>query len=419
MSNPNDEMMPGEMPAGPLDGIVVLDLTRILAGPWCTQMLADFGAEVIKVERPGSGDDTRAWGPPWMPGDDGVHGHSTYFAAANRNKKSVCVDISTEEGRDIVKALATSADVLIENFKVGDLSRRGLDQASLRALNPGLVYCSITGYGQTGPYASRPGYDFIFQGEGGLMSVTGERDDLPGGGPQKVGIAIADIITGMYASSAILAALMRRARTGRGEYIDLGLLDCMTAFGANLAFNHLVTGDVPKRYGNAHPALVPYQVFRTRDGYIIVAAGNDTQWKRFCRAIGCEHLADDPRYATGSGRIVNRDTLIPQIEPVFLEQDSAHWLDRLTEEGLPNGRINDYRGVFEHPQIRHRGMRVEMPDAHGRTVPGVANPVKFSEARVTYRHAAPKLGQHTREVLSARLGLGEAQLADLAARRII
>jgi len=421
MSNPNNASAAadGQRDAGALSGVVVLDLTRILAGPWCTQMLADFGAEVIKVERPGAGDDTRGWGPPWMPGTGSASGadarHSTYFAAANRNKKSVSVDLSGVEGRKLVRALALRADVLIENFKVGDLARHGLDYASLSKEHPGLIYCSITGYGQTGPYAARPGYDFIFQGEGGLMSVTGERDGRPGGGPQKVGVAIADIVTGMYASSAVLAALHRRSATGRGQYIDLALLDCMAAFGANLAFNHLVTGDIPQRYGNAHPTLVPYEVLRSRDGHVIVAAGNDVQWQRFCRALQRDDLAADPRYATASGRIVHRQALIPEIERTFAQRESAYWLARLTEHGIPNGRINDYKAVFEHPQIRHRGMRVEMPGNDGEPVPGVANPVKFSESAVRYRHAAPELGQHTQEVLREKLGMDAAAIRSLAA----
>ncbi|KDC21603.1 CoA-transferase family III protein [Bordetella bronchiseptica F2] len=415
MSSPNDAA-----PGGALDGIVVLDLTRILAGPWCTQILADFGARVIKVERPGVGDDTRSWGPPWMPGADGEQArHSTYFAAANRNKQSVSVDIATAEGQEIVRALAMRADVLIENFKVGDLARHGLDYASLSAVNPRLVYCSITGYGQTGPYADRPGYDLIFQGEGGLMSVTGERDDRPGGGPQKVGVAIADIVTGMYASSAVLAALQRRAATGAGQYIDIALLDCMAAFGANLAFNHVATGAVPPRYGNAHPTLVPYEVLAASDGHVIVAAGNDAQWRRFCAALGRPDLAADARYATGSGRIVHRDALMPEIARTFATEPAAHWLARLTEHGIPNGRINDYKQVFEHPQLLHRGMRVEMPDGAGNPVAGVANPVKFSASAVAYRHAAPALGQHTREVLCGLLRMDEARVQALAARGVL
>ncbi|MBV7483856.1 CaiB/BaiF CoA-transferase family protein [Bordetella sp. BOR01] len=440
MSSLNDAFpaATGQREAGALAGIVVLDLTRILAGPWCTQMLADFGAEVIKIERPGMGDDTRSWGPPWMPANDTAHEaaihakadaeegdgtgaprSSTYFAAANRNKKSVSVDISRVEGQEIVRDLAMRADVVIENFKVGDLARHGLDYASLSAAHPGLIYCSITGYGQTGPYAARPGYDFIFQGEGGLMSVTGERDDRPGGGPQKVGVAIADLVTGMYASSAVLAALHRREATRRGQYIDLALLDCMAAFGANLAFNHLVTGDVPTRYGNAHPALVPYEVLRSRDGHVIVAAGNDAQWQRFCQALERADLATDPRYTTGSGRIIHRVALIPEIERTFAAHESAYWLARLTDHGIPNGSINDYQAVFEHPQLRHRGMRVEMPGSDGRPVPGVANPVRFSESAVRYRHGAPNLGQHTQEVLRDKLGMDEAGIRSLAARRIL
>ncbi|CAM3846225.1 CaiB/BaiF CoA-transferase family protein [Bordetella tumulicola] len=434
MSNSNDGSLAemNQADTGALSGVVVLDLTRILAGPWCTQMLADFGAEVIKIERPEVGDDTRSWGPPWMPNADlapgpdadnpstaGNQRHSTYFAAANRNKKSVSVDISNADGQKLVHALAMHADVLIENFKVGDLARHGLDYASLSRAKPGLIYCSITGYGQTGPYAARPGYDFIFQGEGGLMSVTGERDNLPGGGPQKVGVAIADIVTGMYASSAVLAALHRRATTGTGQYIDLALLDCITAFGANLAFNHLVSGDVPQRYGNAHPALVPYEVLKSSDGHVIVAAGNDAQWQRFCQALQRDDLATDPRYATGSDRIIHRQALIPEVERTFITRESAYWLARLTDHGIPNGRINDYKAVFEHPQIQHRNMQVNMPDNDGKQVPGVANPVKFSESVVQYRHAAPKLGQHTREVLSERLGMEASAIQSLADRRVI
>jgi len=309
--------------------------------------------------------------------------------------------------------------VLIENFKVGDLARHGLDYASLSAVNPRLVYCSITGYGQTGPYADRPGYDLIFQGEGGLMSVTGERDDRPGGGPQKVGVAIADIVTGMYASSAVLAALQRRAATGAGQYIDIALLDCMAAFGANLAFNHVATGAVPPRYGNAHPTLVPYEVLAASDGHVIVAAGNDAQWRRFCAALGRPDLAADARYATGSGRIVHRDALMPEIARTFATEPAAHWLARLTEHGIPNGRINDYKQVFEHPQLLHRGMRVEMPDGKGNPVAGVANPVKFSASAVAYRHAAPALGQHTREVLCGLLRMDEARVQALAARGVL
>jgi len=394
---------------GPLAGIVVLDMTRILAGPWCTQMLADFGAEVIKIERPGSGDDTRSWGPPWMPdaadAAPGSASHAAYFAAANRNKKSVELDISSPAGQDAVRRLAAQADVFVENYKVGDLARYGLDYESLRRVNPRLIYCSITGYGQTGPYAHRPGYDFIFQGEAGLMSVTGEPDGKPGAGPQKVGVAVADLVTGMYASSAILAALQGRHLTGAGQWIDLALFDATLAFGANLAFNQAALGLAPRRYGNAHPVLVPYQVLKTRDGHLIVAAGNDGQWQRFCLAIQRPDLADDERYRTGTGRIRNRDSLMRELERIFLEQDTGEWLRRLEAHDIPHGRINSYEQALQHPQAVHRGMRA-MSNANGRPVcVGVANPVRFSATPVSYRAPAPRLGEHTAEVLGSRLGV--------------
>jgi crotonobetainyl-CoA:carnitine CoA-transferase CaiB-like acyl-CoA transferase len=395
VSSPNDVADP---PAGPLSGTVVLDLTRILAGPWCTQMLGDFGADVIKIERPGIGDDTRSWGPPWMASEQEPP-VATYFASANRNKRSVAADIATAQGQEVVRALAAQADVLVENFKVGDLARYGLDFETLKAVNPRLIYCSITGYGQTGPYAHKPGYDFVFQGEAGLMSVTGERDALPGGGPQKVGVAVSDLVTGLYACSAVLAALAYRSRTGMGQAIDLSLFDCTLALGANLAFNHVVAGSVPVRYGNAHPVMVPYQVFKTADGHVIVAAGNDSQWQRFCRAIERPDLAADPRYATGPGRIIHRTVLIPDLERTFLTKASAFWLERMEGQDVPHGRINSYQEAFQHPQASHRGMRLESVGLDGVRVAGVANPAKFSASPVSYRRAAPGLGQHTAEVL--------------------
>ncbi len=398
MSNPND------LPPA-LQGVLVLDLTRILAGPWCTQLLADFGAEVVKIEKPGSGDDTRTWGPPWLPGEDAAgRRDGVYFGAANRNKKSVAADIATPEGQALVRSLAARADVLVENFKVGDLARYGLDAKSLCKLNPALIYCSITGYGQSGPYAERPGYDFIFQAEAGLMSVTGEPDDRPGGGPQKVGVAASDLVTGMYATTAILAALNSRQLTGQGQTIDVALFDCTLAFGANLAFNHVTSGDVARRHGNAHPLLVPYQVFRTADRPIVVAAGNDAQWQRFCRAIERPDLAADERYRHGTGRIQHRDELVRQMELTIATQPSAHWLARLEAEGVPNGSINDYEQAFAHPQARHRCMQVTLPGPDGGVVAGVANPIRFSRTPVVYRSAAPQLGQHTEEVL-ASLGI--------------
>lgn len=398
MSSPSD-------PQPPLAGTLVVDLTRILAGPWCTQLLADYGAEVIKVERPDTGDDTRTWGPPWLAGaDDRGRRDAAYFGAANRNKKSIVVDIATPEGQAMVRELARHADVLVENFKVGDLARYGLDYASLRELNPALIYCSLTGYGQTGPYADRPGYDFVFQAEAGLMSVTGERDDRPGGGPQKVGVAAADLVTGMYACTGILAALHRQRLTGEGQAIDVALFDSTLAFGANLAFNYVATGATPHRFGNGHPVLVPYQVFRTADGSVVVAAGNDSQWQRFCKAIERADLACDDRFLTGPGRIEHRDRLVEELEKTFLMRSSREWLQRLETEGIPHGNINDYRQAFEHPQAVHRGMKVQMPSPDGTTTPGVANPVRFSQTSVRYIASSPRLGEHTAEIVS-RFGL--------------
>lgn len=405
--------------AGALSGTLVLDLTRILAGPWCTQMLADLGADVIKVERPGSGDDTRHWGPPWLPEQEGERADSTYFTSANRNKRSVSIDISKPEGQALVRELAMHADVVVENYKVGDLARYGLDYASLSALNPKLIYCSITGYGQDGPFADRPGYDFVFQGEGGMMSVTGEADDKPGGGPQKVGVAITDLMTGMYASIAVLAALNHRNASGQGQYIDLALFDAIVAMGANHAANHLITGMVPHRYGNAHAAMVPYQVFRTADGHIIVAAGNDSQWQRFCAAIERPDLGADDRYRTAPGRITNRDALIPVLEDVFVTQASEYWLSRLTSHNIPNGPINNYEQVFSHPQVVHRGMRVEIPDGEAGALPVVANPIRFSETPIEYRLTPPKLGQHTDQILREVLGKETTQIQALKDTKIV
>jgi crotonobetainyl-CoA:carnitine CoA-transferase CaiB-like acyl-CoA transferase len=396
--------------SGPVSNIVVLDLTRILAGPWCTQGLADLGAEVIKVERPGNGDDTRHWGPPWWPdnfrpGASDERRDSTYYAACNRGKKSITVDMASKDGQDLIRRLAETADVVVENYKVGDLKRYGLAYDDLRAINPRLIYCSITGYGQTGSYAERPGYDFVFQGEGGLMSVTGERDDVPGGGPQKVGVAITDILSGMYASVAILAALNHRNLSGEGQYIDLALLDCITAFGANHAQTYLMTGHVPGRLGNAHSAMVPYQLFQTSDGHIIVAPGNDSQWRRLCKAIDRPDLLANEKYATGAGRIAHRGELVPLLEDSFKAESLAYWLERLSANSIPNGPINDYRQVFEHPQAKHRGTRVEIPCTDGDNFPVVGNPIKFSGTPIEYKLPPPKLGEHTHEVLSAKLGL--------------
>ncbi|MEB0010182.1 CoA transferase [Glaciimonas sp. Gout2] len=396
---------------GALSNIRVLDLSRILAGPWCTQNLADLGAEVIKVERPVTGDDTRHWGPPWIRDGEGSETtDSTYFASANRNKKSIAVDIASAAGQALIRELVAESDVLVENYKVGDLARYGLAYDDLRKINPRLIYCSITGYGQSGPSAHRPGYDFVFQGMGGLMSITGERDDLPGGGPQKVGVAITDVMTGMYACVAILAAVNARSMSGVGQYIDMALLDCIVAFGGNQANNYVMTGQVPKRSGNAHPALVPYQVFATTNGHIIVAAGNDTQWQRLCKVMARADLASDPRFNQVSGRITHREALIVELERAMLTRSSEDWLAALEEGGIPVGPINDYAQVFADPQVQHRQLQVALPRPEGGTLPAIASPLRLSETPVTYRSAPPTLGQNTDEVLRSVLGKTPEQL---------
>lgn len=409
------------MQAQALGNVRVLDLTRVLAGPWCTQTLADMGADVIKIEHPARGDDTRHWGPPYFRTTDGRETRdATYFASANRNKRSVGVDIASREGADLIRALAAQCDVFVENFKVGDLARYGLDYESIRAANPAIVYCSITGYGQTGPYADRPGYDFVFQAEGGLMSITGERDDLPGGGPQKVGIAMADLTTGLYASIAILAALNHRNATGEGQYIDMALLDCVTALASNQGAFHLVNGLDPRRWGNAHPTLVPYQVFDTSDGKIVIAVGNDEQWRRFCQALGSQELEDDPAYARMSGRIENREALLPRVQAIIAKLPCEHWLREFSARGVPNGRINSYRETFQHPQVIHRQLAVEVGSDNGEGyVRGIANPIKFSATPVQYTRAPSALGRHTREVLEQMLGLDAQGIEQLQSRGVI
>lgn len=403
------------MPAA-LSNIRVLDLSRILAGPWCTQNLADLGAEVIKVERPGAGDDTRHWGPPWIRDADGEEtADSIYYASANRNKKSIAVDIACAEGQALIRELAAESDVLVENYKVGDLARYGLGYDDLRKINPRIIYCSITGYGQTGPSAQRPGYDFVFQGMGGLMSITGERDDLPGGGPQKVGVAITDVLTGMYACVAILAAVNARVASGVGQYIDMALLDCIVAFGASHASNYLMTGKVPGRAGNAHANMVPYQVFATQNGHIIVAAGNDNQWQRLCTVMARADLARDARFEKVSGRITHRAELVPEIERVMLSRSSEDWLAALEAGGIPGGPINNYAQVFADPQVNHRQLHVDLPRPGGGVLPGIASPLRLSATPVAYRTAPPTLGQDTDAVLSTLLGRTPEQLAQLAA----
>ncbi len=405
---------------GALSHIRVLDLSRVLAGPWCTQNLADLGAEVLKVERPGIGDDTRRWGPPWLKRADGsVSPDSTYYASANRGKKSLTLNLATPEGQRLARQLARSCDVLVENYKVGDLKRYGLDYGTLRTENPGLVYCSLTGYGQDGPSAGKPGYDFVFQALSGFMSITGERDDRPGGGPQKAGIGVADVLTGMYATVAILAALNYRAVSGEGQFIDMALLDCMVAFGGNQAVGYLVTGEVPKRYGNEHASLVPYQVFATADSEIVVAVGNDTQWQRFCEAIARPDLAADPRYAAGTSRVIGRVELIAELARTLLTRPTAEWLERLEANGVPCGPINDYKAVFLDPQVRHRALRVDQRRADGGLAPTIASPLRLKGTPPTYELAPPILGEHTDWVLANLLGKTAEEIARLRLDAVI
>ena len=403
-----------------LSDIRVLDLARVLAGPWCTQNLADLGAEVIKIERPGSGDETRGWGPPWLRERDGAEApNSSYYAAANRGKKSLTLDIAKPAGQAIIRELAAVSDVFIENFKVGDLKRYGLDYDAIRAINPRIIYCSITGYGQNGPSAHKPGYDFVFQGLGGMMSITGERDDHPGGGPQKVGIAIADTMTGMYATVAILGALHHRTISGVGQYIDMALLDCIVAIGGNQVVGYLVSGKIPKRYGNEHASLVPYGVFKTLDSEIIIAVGNDTQWQRFCRVIGRDDLAADARYAKVRGRVIGRDALMPDIARTLRLRETRDWIERLEAEAVPCGPINNYEQVFTEPQVRHRGLRVDIARPDGSVVPTAASPLRLSETPPRYELPPPLLGEHTNAILRQILGKDDAKIADLRAKGIV
>jgi crotonobetainyl-CoA:carnitine CoA-transferase CaiB-like acyl-CoA transferase len=393
----------------PLAGLRVLDLSRILAGPTCTQMLGDLGADVLKIERPGEGDDTRRWGPPFLQDADGRDtGESAYYLAVNRNKRSVAIDIAHPEGRALIRRLLADCDLLVENFKVGGLKKHGLAYADLRADFPGLVYCSITGFGQTGPYAPRAGYDYLAQGAGGIMSLTGE----PGGPPLKVGVAIADIMCGMYASVAVLAALRHRDATGEGQEIDLALLDTQIAWLANQASAYLVSGRVPGRLGNEHPTIVPYRVFQTQDGWVILAVGNDGQFRKWCAFAGLPELAADPRFATNAGRVVDRAALSALMEPAMRQRTTTEWVDGLSAAGVPCGPVNDLAQVFEDPQVLARQLRIDMahPLAAGGSVPMVANPIRMSRTPPAYRAAPPTLGQHTAEVLRERLGLDDAEL---------
>jgi crotonobetainyl-CoA:carnitine CoA-transferase CaiB-like acyl-CoA transferase len=386
---------------GALDGVRVLDLSRVLAGPWCTQTLADLGADVIKIERPGSGDDTRGWGPPFLQDEHGKDtAEAAYYLGTNRNKRSVTVDIASREGQDIIRRLVRDSDVFVENFKVGDMARYGLDAAAMLALNPRLVYCSITGFGQTGPYRERAGYDYAIQGIGGLMSITGERDDLPGGGPQKVGVAVADLFTGLYATVAILAALRHRDLTGQGQAIDMALLDTQVAMLANLGANYLVTGKPPQRAGNAHQNIVPYQVFEVADGHLILAVGNDSQFAKFCEVAGCSELARDERFTKNAGRVRHRATLVPMLEAVMKTRRKADWLAALEAAKVPCGAINNFAEVFADPQVLAREMAVTVPHPLQPALKLVASPIKMSATPPTVRRPPPVLGEHTDEVLA-------------------
>jgi crotonobetainyl-CoA:carnitine CoA-transferase CaiB-like acyl-CoA transferase len=406
--------------AGPLQGIVVLDLSRILAGPWATQVLADFGAEVIKVEHPRGGDDTRSWGPPYLKDEAGFDTtESAYYLSANRGKRSVAIDLATAEGQSLVRQIAEQADVLVENFKVGGLARYGLSYDDLASLNPRLVYLSISAFGQDGPAAAEPGYDAMIQAMGGLMSITGVPDGEAGAGPQKVGVAVADLMCGMYAVAAVLAALNERRDSGRGQFIDLSLLDTQVAWLANQNLNYLVSGEAPGRRGTAHPNIVPYQAFRTSDGFLMLAVGNDAQFARFCAVAGAAELAADPRFVTNQGRVACRAELVQRIEAILRSRTSAAWLADLRKAHVPCGPINDLAQVFADPQVRHRQLRLDLPHPLAGSVPGVRNPVLFSRTPLQYDRPPPPLGADTDEVLQQRLGLDPGALAALRSRGVV
>jgi crotonobetainyl-CoA:carnitine CoA-transferase CaiB-like acyl-CoA transferase len=391
--------------SAPLAGIKVLDLSRVLAGPWCTQNLADLGADVIKVERPEGGDDTRHWGPPYLKDTEGRDtSEAAYYLSTNRNKRSITIDIGAPEGAELVRQMAARCDVLVENFKVGGLKKYGLDYESLKAVNPALIYCSITGFGQTGPMAPLPGYDFVIQGMGGLMSITGERDDRPGGGPQKAGVAVTDIMTGMYATVAILGALHERHRSGKGQQIDLALLDCHVAMLANQNLNYMTSGVAPRRAGNAHQNVVPYQVFKASDGELIVAVGTDGQFRAYCGVIGRPDLGTHPDYHSNSQRLKNRVALIAELEAVMLARPRDAWVAELQKVGVPCGPINNLEQVFQSEQVKHRQVWRTLPHPLAGQAPTTASPMRFSDTPVQYRAAPPLLGQHTQEIL-AEFGL--------------
>lgn len=406
--------------SGALSHIRVLDLSRVLAGPWAGQILADLGAEVLKVERPGCGDDTRHWGPPFLRDARGDNtAEAAYYLSANRNKKSLTVDFTRAEGQSLIRELVAQSDILLENFKVGGLAAYGLDYTSLKALNPRLIYCSITGFGQDGPYAQRAGYDFMIQGLGGLMSLTGRAEGEEGSGPVKVGVALTDILTGLYASTAVLGALAHREQSGLGQHIDMALLDVQVACLANQAMNYLTTGVAPRRMGNAHPNIVPYQDFPTADGDFILTVGNDSQFRKFCEIAGHAEWAEDPRFASNQVRVAHRAELIPLIRQATVFRTTAEWIAALEPAGVPCGPINDLAQVFADPQVIARGLKVELPHPLAGTVPGVASPIRLSATPVEYRNAPPLLGEHTDAVLGELLGLDAAALAGLRERQVI
>ena len=402
-----------------LDHLRVLDMSRVLAGPFLAQNLADFGADVIKVERPHHGDESRTF-PPYVKD---AAGHDTddsaYFMSINRGKRSITIDIATPCGQALIKKLAAQSDVLIENYKVGDLKRYGLDYEAIRAVNPRIVYCSITGFGQTGPYRNRPGYDYIFQAMSGLMSLTGGPDELPGGGPAKVGLAICDVITGIYSSFAVMTALAERDKSGTGQHIDMSLLDTTIATISHINMNYLIGGIIPKRMGTGHPSIVPYQMFQAKDGPMVVAVGNDGQFAKLCGLLGYPELPQDPRFLTNPLRVQHRDALIPQLEKAFAQKTAGEWITSLTQLGVPCGPLNNIQQVFDDPHVQSRGMQVQIPHPRAGSVPALANPARLLETPPQYERPAPALGEHTREILSSVLGLTEAEIDQLAAEKVI
>jgi crotonobetainyl-CoA:carnitine CoA-transferase CaiB-like acyl-CoA transferase len=401
--------------AGPLTHIRVLDLTRVLAGPWATQLLADLGAQVIKIEKPGEGDDTRGWGPPFLRNADGSQGDAAYFLSTNRGKSSVCIDIARPNGQQLIRDLAAKSDIVMENFKVGGLGKYGLDYESLKLVNPKLIYCSLTGFGQNGPYAQRAGYDFMIQGMAGIMSITGQPDGVAGGEPMKTGVAFADIFTGLYATIAVLGALYHRERTGEGQYIDMALLDSQVSVLANQALNFLVGGKAPTRLGNAHPNIVPYQTFQTRDGYIIIAVGTDRQFKEFCAIIGAPELSNDKRFRSNRERVENRESLIPLLVEPMKARTTAEWVQAFEAVAVPCGPINNVDQVFADPQVKARSLEIELKREDGTRTPGVANPIRLSTTPIEYDKAPPALGEGTSRVLTEVLGLRPADIARLRA----